>query len=166
MNLLDIFGRRGQAGANRPDRLVGHHQIVGPRVIRQRDVELPAADVEGMTGIALALGFADADDRGEADAPDRLRLLPNPAEMSPVWAPDALGWQSCAPTATVFEPPALSAKAAISVAGGQTSRSALSATSEAPASMASNSPREALRPFIFQLPAINGRMISVMAGFS
>src|SRR5205823_13720506 len=45
--------------------------------VRQRDVELPAADVEGMTGIALALGFADADDRGEAGAPDRLRLLPN-----------------------------------------------------------------------------------------
>ena len=77
MNLLNIFGRRGQAGADRPNRLIGHHQIVGPRAVRQRDVELPAADVEGMTGIALALGFADADDRGEAGAPDRLRLLPN-----------------------------------------------------------------------------------------
>src|SRR6266581_2447533 len=84
------------------------------------------------------------------------------AEMSPVWAPDALGWQSCAPTATVFEPPAFSVKAAISVAGGQTSRSALSAISEAPASMASNSPMEAFRPFIFQLPAISGRIPSVM----
>src|SRR5216683_4900002 len=86
------------------------------------------------------------------------------AEISPVWAPDALGWQSCAPTA-IFEPRAFSAKAAISVAGGQTSRSALAATPGAPASMASNSTVEAFRPFIFQLPAISGRIASVMVGF-
>src|SRR3981081_3334800 len=86
------------------------------------------------------------------------------AEISPVWAPDALGWQSCAPTAT-FEPCAFSAKAAISVAGGQTRRAALAATPGAPASHASNSAMEAFRPFIFQLPAISGRMASVMVGF-
>src|ERR1700730_4716194 len=80
------------------------------------------------------------------------------AEMSPVWAPDALGWQSCAPTLRVLEPRALSAKAAIRVAGGQTRRSALAATLEAPTSMASNSTEDDLRPFIFQLPAISGRM--------
>src|ERR1700737_370593 len=87
------------------------------------------------------------------------------AEISPVLAPDALGWQSCAPTARVFEPRAFSAKAAINVAGGQTSRSALAATSEAPASMASNSAWEDLRPFIFQFPAISGRMGSAIASF-
>src|SRR5438128_51220 len=87
------------------------------------------------------------------------------AEMSPVLAPDALGWQSCAPTASVFEPRALSAKPAIRVAGGQTSRSALAATSEAPASMASNSTNEDLRPFIFQLPAISGRIASLISQF-
>src|ERR1700738_4199913 len=86
------------------------------------------------------------------------------AEISPVWAPDASGWQSCAPTAT-FEPRAFSAKAATRVAGGQTSKSALAATPGAPASMASNSAVEAFRPFIFQLPAISGRMASVMVGF-
>src|SRR3984957_6316709 len=93
------------------------------------------------------------------------------AEISPVWAPEALGWQSCAPIAKFFaakvfecEPRALSAKAAISVAGGQTSRSALPATPGAPASMASNSAIEAFRPFIFQLPAISGRMVSVISG--
>src|ERR1700692_2500170 len=86
------------------------------------------------------------------------------AEISPVWAPDALGCQSWAPTAT-FDPRAFSAKAAISVAGGQTSRSAAAATPGAPASMASNSAMEAFRPFIFQLPAISGRMASVMVGF-
>src|ERR1700730_17792387 len=85
------------------------------------------------------------------------------AEISPVWAPEALGWQSWAPTAT-FEPRAFSAKAAISVAGGQTSRSAVAATPGAPASMASNSAIEAFRPFIFQLPAISGRMASVISG--
>ena len=36
MNLLDIFGRRREAGADRPDRLVGHHEIGGRRAIRQR----------------------------------------------------------------------------------------------------------------------------------
>src|SRR3984885_9845219 len=93
------------------------------------------------------------------------------AEISPVWAPEALGWQSCAPIAKFFaakvfecEPRAFSAKAAISVAGGQTSKSALPATPGAPASMASNSAIEAFRPFIFQLPAISGRMASVISG--
>ena len=41
----------------------------------------------------------------------------------------------------------------------------LAGDSEAPASMASNSAAEAFRPFIFQLPAISGRMASVMSGF-
>src|ERR1700694_3478870 len=86
------------------------------------------------------------------------------AERSPVLAPDALAWQSCAPTASVFEPRAFSAKAAIRVAGGHTKRSALAATPGAPASIASNSAMEALRPFIFQLPAISGRMTSVISG--
>src|SRR5579871_4248435 len=83
------------------------------------------------------------------------------AEISPVCAPDGLGWQSWAPTATAV-PRALSAKAAIRVAGGQTRRSALAATAGAPASMAANSPSAAFSPFIFQLPAIRGRMGSVM----
>src|SRR4051794_31726901 len=87
------------------------------------------------------------------------------AEMSPVWAPEALGCQSCAPIASVLEPRALSAKAAITVAGGQTSRSALAATAGEPDCMASNSATEAFRPFIFQLPAIKGRIVSVISDF-
>ena len=192
MNLLDISHRRRQTGPDRPDRFIGHHQIARCRLIRQRSLELAAADVEGLAGIALLPGLADTDDGGEARAPGRLGLLPHQpvalavigaplgmadnngagagiasisAERSPVWAPDALGWQSCAPTARVFAPRAFSAKAAISVAGGHTSRSALAATPAAPASMASNSAMAALRPFIFQLPAISGRMASVMSGF-
>src|SRR6202035_2963476 len=84
------------------------------------------------------------------------------AEISPVWAPDGLGGQSCPPIARRFEPRDFSAKAAIKVAAGQTSKSALPTTRDAPASMASNSAIDALRPFIFQLPAISGRMGVVM----
>src|ERR1700759_627002 len=87
------------------------------------------------------------------------------AERSPVWAPDALGWQSCAPTVSAFTPWAFAANAATRVAGGQPSRSALAATPAAPAHIASNSAMEALRPFIFQLPAISGRMASVMSDY-
>src|ERR1700744_3183680 len=85
------------------------------------------------------------------------------AERSPVWAPDTFGWQSWAPTERVLMPCALAANAASKLAGGQTRRSALAATPAAPAHIASNSEMEALRPFIFQLPAISGRMASVMS---
>src|SRR5947209_3872521 len=84
------------------------------------------------------------------------------AEMSPVWAPDSFGWQSCAPTASAFERRAFSANSATRVAGGHTRTSTLPARSEAPASIASNSAEEDFRPFIFQLPAISGRMASVI----
>ena len=36
MNLLDICSRRRQPGADRPDRLIGHHQIGRGRAVRQR----------------------------------------------------------------------------------------------------------------------------------
>ena len=193
MNLLDISGCRGQAGADRPDRLIGHHQIVGARRIRQRAVELPAADVEGLPGIALVLGFADADDRGEAGAPGGFRLLPDQhVALAMIGAPLGMADNDGAGAGirqhfgrkiagmgarrlgvailradrqASLSRAAFSAKAAIRVAGGQTSRSALAATPGAPASMASNSAMEALRPFIFQLPAISGRMASVISEF-
>src|SRR5690349_8066126 len=92
-----------------------------------------------------------------ADAPASASIS---AETSPVWAPDDLVWQSWAPTFS-REPRALLAKAATSVAGGQTSRSALAARSGAAASIISNSAAEAFSPFIFQLPAIRGRMAAM-----
>src|SRR5246127_5408586 len=85
------------------------------------------------------------------------------AERSPVCAPDALGWQSCAPIASDFAPFALSANAATSVAGGQTRRSHLAARLAAPAIIAPSSDVEAFSPFIFQLPAMSGRIAVVMA---
>jgi hypothetical protein len=134
-------------------------------------------------------GLADADDGGEPGAPGGFHLLPDQrVALAMIGAPlgmadddragagirqhfggdiagmgaGVLGWQSWAPTAS-FEPRALSAKAAISVAGGQTRRSAFPASAPAPASMASNSAMEDFRPFILQLPAISGRMASVMS---
>src|SRR5258708_16044377 len=74
------------------------------------------------------------------------------AEISPVWAPDGFGWQSCAPTLKPPDVGTFSAKAAISVAGGQTSRSPLAPPPDAPARRASNHPSQVLRPPLFQLP--------------
>ena len=42
VNLLDIGGRRGQPGTDRPDRLIGDHQIGRCRAIRQRSIQLAA----------------------------------------------------------------------------------------------------------------------------
>ena len=77
MNLLDISRRRRQPGADRPDRLIGHHQIGRRRAVRQRTRELPAADIQRLAGIALLLGLADADDRDQPRPPGRFRLLPD-----------------------------------------------------------------------------------------
>src|ERR1700748_1933283 len=77
MYLLDICRRRGQAGAYRPDRLIGHHQIAGIGRVGYRGLKLATADVEGLSLVALLLGFADADDSGQTGAPGRFGLLPN-----------------------------------------------------------------------------------------
>src|SRR4029078_7040764 len=47
------------------------------RAVRQRARELSAADIQRLAGIALLLGFADADDGHEAPPPGRFRLLPD-----------------------------------------------------------------------------------------
>src|SRR5262245_24661349 len=83
------------------------------------------------------------------------------AEMSPVKAPEASAWQSCAPIAT-GELRARVAKPAISVAGGQIRRSMRVASGPAPSMMAANSVADCCRPFIFQLPAISGRSALAM----
>jgi hypothetical protein len=75
MDLLDIPGRRGEPGSDRPDRLIGHHQVVGARSIRQRMGKLVATNLKRLTGVALPLGLPDADDGQETGSPDRLRLL-------------------------------------------------------------------------------------------
>src|SRR5664280_2226103 len=99
-------------------------QTIAVRPARRSRRDRRAGSTEGGGGLAR-----------RSEWPTMTALAPASASISaaisPVLAPDALGWQSCPPIARVFEPRAFSAKAAISVAGGQTSRSALAATAEA-----------------------------------
>src|SRR3954469_15130821 len=83
------------------------------------------------------------------------------AAISPVWAPDAFAWQSWPPKVS-FEPFEAQANCASRVAGGQTIRSALSASLSAPALMPLNSAIEDDSPFIFQLPATSGRTVAAI----
>src|SRR5690348_5718409 len=53
MHLLDILRLRRQPRADRPDRLIGDHEIRGRGAIRQRALELGAADIQRLAGIAL-----------------------------------------------------------------------------------------------------------------
>src|SRR6185312_14695939 len=77
MNLLDILSSRRQSGADRPDRLIGDHQIGRRRAVGQRSPELAAADIQRLAAVALMPGLADADDGDTARAPNRFRLLPH-----------------------------------------------------------------------------------------
>src|SRR5271166_40407 len=88
------------------------------------------------------------------------------AETSPVKAPLGSVWQSWAPRASV-PPLSFQAAWASSVAGGQTASSARPASpASAARRIASISTSDAERPFIFQLPATNGRTSGVMTGYS
>ena len=81
------------------------------------------------------------------------------AEMSPVWAPLAAAWQFWPPTRTPLPFTAL-AMPISSVAGGQirTSRSVQPACFTPSATPPASARASAARPFIFQLPAISGRL--------
>src|SRR5947209_8927300 len=80
--------------------------------------------------------------------------------MSPVNAPEASAWQSCAPIAT-FEPWLAEANIMTKVAGGQTSRSTCG-KSVAPCTILPSSAAAGFSPFIFQLPATSGRRAAVI----
>ena len=66
MHLGDVVIGRRQAGADRPDRLIGDDVFLGR--FRQRSRELRADDIERLAGFALFTGFADADDRRQSGA--------------------------------------------------------------------------------------------------
>src|SRR4029450_9564134 len=57
------------------------------------------------------------------------------------------------------DPSAVAEKLAIKVVGGQTIKSTFPLSAAAPAMIFTSSPREAARPFIFQLPATSGMML-------
>ena len=189
-----VARRRSKAGADRPDRLIGDDDRLRRAARRQRTAHLGADDLDRLARLAFGAGFADANDGGQARfqrrfgfglherrrsrrdtarrsewptitywAPASLIIA---AAMSPVKAPLSLAWQSCAPSATL---PPFSAQAACAsrVAGGQTASSAAPALPASTASrIALSSPSEAVRPFIFQLPATRGRTPGVMVRLS
>ena len=62
VRLLGDLGRRGLAGADRPDRLVGDDEVV--LGLEHRD--LATQDVLGLPRLALGLGLAHAGDHGQA----------------------------------------------------------------------------------------------------
>ena len=86
--------------------------------------------------IGTALGMADDNMAGAGS-------FSISAETSPVWAPDGLGWQSCAPILMCW-PAAAAAKREISVNGGQISTSAW------PASPAADAGRDGVE-FVYPL---------------
>ena len=75
VRLLRDLGRRGLAGADRPDRLVGDHEVVGVGDTVGDRADLAAQHALGLPRLALRLGLADAGDhvqpvleRGERSA--------------------------------------------------------------------------------------------------
>jgi len=80
--------------------------------------------------------------------------------MSPVNAPAASAWQSCAPIPTL-EPCAADTNIISKVAGGHTSKSTFGSASD-PCTILPSSAAEALSPFIFQFPATSGRRCAVI----
>jgi len=63
---LDIFDRRGQSGADRPDRLISYDQFHVLGIVRQRTRQLGRDHGDGLTGFPFFAGFTDTDDRGQA----------------------------------------------------------------------------------------------------
>src|SRR5215208_467374 len=68
VHLGNVCRRRGQPGADCPNRLVGDHETGRARRLRNRAAQLPADDGERLTRLALALRLADADDRRKPGA--------------------------------------------------------------------------------------------------
>ena len=65
---------RREPRADRPDRLVGDDQIGGGRPVGHRAGELAVENGERLAGLALCLGFADAEDGEQPGAPGGLGL--------------------------------------------------------------------------------------------
>src|SRR6185503_2000220 len=68
VDVLGLPGRSGLAGADGPDRLVGHHRPgrLVRRELAKRALELALHDLEGPVRLALGEGLAHAGDGDEA----------------------------------------------------------------------------------------------------
>ena len=190
MRLGDIVDGRRQAGADRPDRLVGdHHRRVGGGR-RHGTGNLARQDVERRADLALGPRLADADDRDEAGPPRGLGLRQARCRRSRhgrcgarsgrrsrarrrhpsafrrrcrrYAAPLSCQWQSWPPLLTGVRDRISEARDR-SVAGTQSSASvSASRPLMKPWPIAISSCSEALVPFIFQLPATSGRMAEII----
>src|SRR5262245_29443765 len=74
MHLFDLTARRGAAGPDGPDRLIGDHGVGAAETCRERAGKLPGDDLERPSRFALLQGLADADDRSEPGPAGRLGL--------------------------------------------------------------------------------------------
>ena len=181
VHLGDVVGRRRQAGADRPDRLVGDDQPRGVGAVGQRAGELRRDDVDARGRPRARRGSRrrrrsrrarratpprswparrrrSRRSRGAARNGRRSTWL-HPASFSisaltqPVKAPDGCGWQSWPPSATPL-PASASPTAASSVNGGHTSRSQRCDGRRGPlGDRARQRHAVGAQPFIFQLPA-------------
>ena len=161
--------------------------------VRQRAVELAADDVARLTGVALGALFADADDGGQTGALRRQALWRARAHRSRHDRGGARNGRrsplrrrrraAFRPRCRRYARPQRAdgnpgrrwrrgvPPAALAKAGDQRRRrthhdidlGALCASARAPAMIFCNSPIEAESPFIFQLPATNGRRAIVSA---
>src|SRR5262245_2982140 len=77
VHLLGGLRRRGPAGADRPDRLVGDHELGRARLGHQREAarELAGHDVDRAAGLALLERLADAHDRRDPGREQRRGLV-------------------------------------------------------------------------------------------
>ena len=85
--LLRLLGRRDLPGADRPDRLVGDHDVAEPlgrRPCAEVLLHLVAELALGVAALALLLGLADAQDRQQPGLERRRDLqLRAPRSVSP-----------------------------------------------------------------------------------
>ncbi len=71
---FDILQRRCQAGADRPDRLIGDHDCFRRRIFRQRTGKLAIDNLHRLPRFALCPRFTDTDDGDKSAFDSRKRL--------------------------------------------------------------------------------------------
>src|SRR5260370_34408316 len=69
VHCCNVLGRRGQPGPDRPDRLIGDDECVCSSVVGDRARELGRHDLDRLSGLALPLRLADAQNRYQTRSP-------------------------------------------------------------------------------------------------
>ena len=84
VDLLRLFGGRGQAGADRPDRLVGEDDSVSLRRQSGSEPSSCPATTSSVRPLRALLGLTDAHDREQADGQGRPELALTWSSVSPI----------------------------------------------------------------------------------